>query len=217
MSDRPVADPAGPRAPAARVPGPDLRYVVAGVTAVAEERLTALARAAAGVTVAVGAPAVAVGLALTPAPVRGWAGRLVGRLDERGRAAAGAVAEQGTRLATDLAARAVREPAVMRIVDDVVGRVQWQVVDAVLPVVLDRLAAEPDQVRRIVQDQSVGIAQELADTARARAVSGDEAVDRLFARLLRRRPPRPRAAGYPVPAPVAAPAPALAPAPAGER
>jgi hypothetical protein len=154
-------------------------------------------------------------LALTPAPVRGWARLLVGRLDERGRAAAGAVAEQGTRLATDLAARAVREPAVMRIVDDVVGRVQWQVVDAVLPVVLDRLAAEPDQVRRIVQDQSVGIAQELADTAGARAVSGDEAVDRLFARLLRRQPPRPRAAGLPVPAPVAAPVAALAPA--GER
>ena len=56
--------------------------------------------------------------------------------------------------------------------------------------VLDRLAADPDQVRAIVRGQSRGMVDEATHVARSRAVSGDEIVDRLAARILRRQPSR---------------------------
>lgn len=185
---------------------PDPRFVAVGATARLEEGVAIVARTALGVTAAVAGPVVAGAVAVTPSPVRGFARRLAGRLDAHGRAVASVAAAQGTRLTTDVVARVIETPAFMRVVDDVVGHVQWRVVDTVLPVVLDRLAEEPEQVRRIVQDQSLNLAQELAQTGRARAVNGDEIVDRLFARLLRRQPPRPRTAGLPLPARPAPPA-----------
>src|SRR5215471_5594841 len=177
--------------PAEDEPGPDLRHVALGVTVVVGEGLVAAARSVADATRAVGAPVVAA----TPEPVRARARRLAADLDARGR---DAVATAG-RLSTDVATQVARQPAVLRMVDEVVDQVIGPVIDNVLPGVLDRLADEPDQVRRIVQGQSRGMADELAQVGRGRAVQADEAVVRLFPRLLPRQPPRPRTVAGPAP------------------
>ena len=75
-------------------------------------------------------------------------------------------------------------PLVLRIVEEL----QWRVVDDVLPVVLERLADDPDSVRSIVQGQSLSMIDDVTTTARSRVVAADDAVDRLMARLLRRSP-----------------------------
>ena len=168
--------------------GTDLRYVVLGAIGVIQERLAHLARGATGATHAVFRPVVTTALPVIPASVREVGVSTVRQLDEHGRSVATATAEEASRIAEAFADRLGQEPIVLHIIDRVVDHVQWRVVDAVLPVVLERLAAEPEQVRNIVQGQSRGMVEELTQTARARAVAGDEAVDRFFARLLRRRP-----------------------------
>lgn len=62
--------------------------------------------------------------------------------------------------------------------------------DEVLPVALDRLNDDPSAVRDLVLGQSGGLATEAANTVRSRAVAGDELVDRITRRVLR-RPARP--------------------------
>jgi hypothetical protein len=179
-------DGAGSTSPAERH-GPDLRYAALGAVGVVQERLARLARGATGATYAVVHPIVTTAVPLIPAPVRRVGVGAVRRLDEHGRAVATATTNEASRAAEAFADRLGEEPAVMRMVDRVVDQVQWRVVDVILPVVLERLAAEPEQVRTIVLGQSRGMAEELTQAARARAVAGDQAVDRFFDRLLRRR------------------------------
>jgi hypothetical protein len=174
--------------------GPDLRYMALGVLCVTEDRIRGVARAAAGVTRAVGAPVVGVALPLVPAPLRRSAASVMRALDEHGRTASAAGTDEVGRLAEALSEIAGRDPNVLRLVEEIVDQIQWRVVDTILPVVLERLAAEPEQVRAIVQGQSRGMVDELTTTVRSRAETGDEAVDRLVARLLHRRPTRPDAA-----------------------
>ena len=81
--------------------------------------------------------------------------RTVRQLDEHGRSVATATAGEPSRIAEAFADRLGQEPVVLHIVDRVVDHVQWRVVDAVLPVVLERLGAEPEQVRHIVQGSRV--------------------------------------------------------------
>ena len=174
--------------------GPDVRYVALGVLSATGDRVRGAARVAAGVTRAVGAPVAGAALPLVPAPLRRSAVRAVRSLDARGRAASAAGAEEVERQAEALAGVVGRDPRVLRLVEEIVGGIQWRVVDSILPVVLERLASEPDQVRAIVQGQSRGMVDELTTTVRSRAETGDDAVDRLIARLLRRRPAPPEAA-----------------------
>lgn len=174
--------------------GPDVRFVALGVLSATGDRVRGAARVAAGVTRAVGSPVAGVALPLVPAPLRRSAVRAVRSLDARGRAASAAGAEEAERQAEALAGAVGRDPRVLRLVEEIVGGIQWRVVDSILPVVLERLAAEPDQVRAIVQGQSRGMVDELTTTVRWRAELGDDAVDRLVGRLLRRRPERPDAA-----------------------
>ena len=89
-----------------------------------------------------------------------------------------------------MADRVATEPLVVRFVGDLVGEVQGGMLDSILPDVLDRLAADPDQVRAIVRGQSRGMVDEATHVARSRSVAGDEIVDRLAARILRRQPSR---------------------------
>lgn len=171
--------------------GPDLRYVALGALCMTEDRIRGVARAAAGVTRAVGASVAGVALPLVPAPLRRCAASVVRALDEHGRTASAAGTDEVERLAEALSEVVGRDPNVLRLVEEIVDRIQWRVVDTILPVVLERLAAEPEQVRAIVQGQSRGMVDELTTTVRSRAETGDEAVDRLVARLLHRRPTRP--------------------------
>ena len=73
-----------------------------------------------------------------------------------------------------------------------------QLLDQVLPAALDQLNEDPTVVRNLVLDQSGGMATEMANTVRARAVAADDIVDRIGRRLLRRPvPPRPQVATGP--------------------
>ena len=70
--------------------------------------------------------------------------------------------------------------------------------DRVLPAALDQLNEDPTVVRNLVLDQSGGMATEMANTVRSRAVAADDLVDRIGRRLLRRPvPPRPQVASGP--------------------
>lgn len=174
----------------------DLRYVTLGAVALTERRLTRAARATVGATRAIGGTVVGLGLPLVPAAVRRTVEDLGRELDQRGRSVvAGGTRELG-RLSEEVADGLGRNPNVLRLVEQVVERIQWQVVDTVLPAVLERLAAEPEQVRAIVQGQSRGMVDELTTNVRTRAVTADEAVDRIVARLLRRPPLRGAAPGF---------------------
>jgi hypothetical protein len=64
-----------------------------------------------------------------------------------------------------------------RLVDPVIGQA--------LPVALDALNDETEAISRIVRAQSGGLADEMANSFRARGVSADDAVDRIVGRLKR--------------------------------
>lgn len=159
----------------------DLRYVAVGALVATGSRLSGLAGTAAGAARAVAEPVTTRAFALLPAQVRASVIDAVAELERQGAAAATSGTEATARFADAVADRLAREPLVLRFVGDMV--------DTVLPAVLERLADEPDQVRSIIYGQSRGVVEELADSARGRAAAGDELVDRLVDRLLRRRSP----------------------------
>ena len=74
-----------------------------------------------------------------------------------------------------------------RLVHDVASRQVAPLIDEALPIVLDRLDEQPEQVRKIVQGQSRGMMAEARDSARTAARRGDDVVDSVVDRLLRRR------------------------------
>lgn len=164
----------------------DTLLVALGALWATQEQIRRRAQGAAGAALSVVGPAATIAVAVTPAPVRRALADAAHELEAQGRTAASISAAEAARLAEAFADRLGREPAVLNLVDRVVDHVQWRVVDTVLPVVLERLAAEPDQVRAIVQGQSRGIVDEVTQAARSRAVAGDEAVAGFLARLLRR-------------------------------
>ena len=181
-----VADAAGGSAAARddREPGsPDPRYVVLGAAAVVEEQL----RGTVARVSALARPPTALALRMIPPGVRRAAASRLQELDVRGRVEAESGAEETSRMVTGIADELVRSPAVLHTIREVVDQILWPVIDEVIPVVLERLAKEPEQIRVIVQSQSHGMLEEITETARNRAAGADEAADRLVARLLRRR------------------------------
>jgi pantoate kinase len=60
-------------------------------------------------------------------------------------------------------------------------------VDRAMAGVIERVADSPE-VRRAIAQQSVGLADEVAEQVRTRAAAGDDVAERLARRLLRRRP-----------------------------
>lgn len=164
---------------------PDLRYVAAGALVAGGRRFARLAGTAAGATQAVARPVAAGAFSLVPAPLRHAVLDTAADLEQHGRWAARSGADAAAQLAAAVGDRLARDPLMVRFVGDLVEQMQERAIDTFLPAVLDRLS-ESDQVREIIAGQSRGMAEELTGTARARAVAGDEAVDRLMARLLRR-------------------------------
>ena len=67
------------------------------------------------------------------------------------------------------------------------------VVAVAVPAALDRLSDDPDQIRALVWDQSGGLADEMANSFRARLVSADDAINRVTDRLTGRNRRRRRA------------------------
>jgi uncharacterized RDD family membrane protein YckC len=69
----------------------------------------------------------------------------------------------------------------------VVDRILQPVLSSATPLALQQLTDDPHAVRNLVWDQSGGIADELANSLRARTVSADDAIDRWTGRLTLRR------------------------------
>jgi hypothetical protein len=132
--------------------------------------------------------------------------RVVADLDRRGRAEAVAALAETSVFLEALADRIAENPALLRLVNDIVGHVLEPAIDTALPVVLDKLVQDPEPVRQLVGAQSLGMADELADRARVSAAHGDDAFERLATRLRLRRKVKATAEGAPAAAePQAAP------------
>jgi hypothetical protein len=75
-----------------------------------------------------------------------------------------------------------------RVVDVQLERIIQPLVTRVLDDVLALLEAEPERVRSLIRGQRESMVDELIVRLRDSAAAGDDAVDRLVARVLRRRP-----------------------------
>jgi hypothetical protein len=68
-----------------------------------------------------------------------------------------------------------------------VGQLLNPVMDQALPMTLQQLSDDPATIRALIWDQSGGLADELANSFRARTLSADDAIDAVTSRLWRRR------------------------------
>jgi hypothetical protein len=68
-----------------------------------------------------------------------------------------------------------------------VGQLLNPVVDEALPITLQQLSDDPAAIRALIWDQSGGLADEMANSFRARTLSADDAIDAVTSRLWRRR------------------------------
>lgn len=90
--------------------------------------------------------------------------------------------------------RLARNPEqIMNLIEAIID----PVVAVAVPAALDRLTDDPDQIRSLVWDQSGGLADEMANSFRARLVSADDAINRLTDRLTGRNRRRRRAEAAP--------------------
>jgi hypothetical protein len=105
-------------------------------------------------------------------------GATVVALAERGRDATAAAVVGARALAEGVARDFTSQPEFVGLVNDLVELVLPDAIDRALPVVMEKLAAEPETVRRIVFAQSTGVADELVATVRSGAKAGDAVVDR---------------------------------------
>ena len=169
-------------------PTADLGYLALGALVVLEERAMSAAKIGLRAANDLGRPVGSLAARLLPPVVRQPVDDLARRLDARGRELVATASEEAERVGEALVDAVAQHPLMLRAVTQIVDRVIWDVVDEVLPVVLERIATNPEQVREIVQGQSRGMAEELARTARTRAAQGDETVDRWLGRLFRRAP-----------------------------
>ena len=80
-----------------------------------------------------------------------------------------------------------------RVADDptallaLIERILGPVVEDAVPAAIDRLTLEPDDIRALIWDQSGGLADEMANSFRARLVSADDGINGVTDRLLGRR------------------------------
>lgn len=173
-----------------RSPGPPMVVALAfGVASVAEEGLRAaggLAGRAAGRAASVGVPLWRV----VPTPLRAALEARVEDLKARGRDQEAATRQALLGLVGQGFATVMSDSRLLGLIDDLVRREIEPGIDAALPIVLDRLEADPEPVRAMVRDQSVGVAAELADDVRTRSAAADDKLEQIARRLfLRRRRP----------------------------
>ncbi len=158
---------------------PEMRYVGLGALCVAEDTVGRLVRRVGGVARGAMRPVETVASPLIPESVRRRLEAAARELDAYGRSIASTGSEGAIEVVEMYAGGVAQDPAFLRIID--------QIVLEVLPLVLDRLIAQPDQVRALVWGQSRGAAEDVANVARTRAASGDQAVEAFLGRILHRR------------------------------
>lgn len=125
----------------------------------------------------------------TANPVTDWSAWAIRSVAQVGRIERSRVRNTARNLVGSVTSAIAADPDIGRMVRELAGSQLDPILDQALPRVLDRLAEDPVAVRRIVQDQSVGIMSEAADSARDTTRHADQAVDNLVAKLLHRRTP----------------------------
>jgi hypothetical protein len=158
---------------------PELRYVGLGALCAAEDAAGRFVRRIGGVARGAMRPVETVASPLIPESVRRRLEAAVRELDAYGRSVASTSSEGAIEVVEMYAGGVAQDPAFLRIVD--------QMLMEILPVVFDRLSAQPDQVRALIWGQSRGVADDVANAARSRAASGDQAVEAFLGRILHRR------------------------------
>lgn len=129
--------------------------------------------------------------------VVGRTGALLIDLAERGAAEQEEVRRRAASARTGLV-RALAVNSVMnRVVDAQLERTVRPLVSSVLDDVLKLLDDEPERIGALISSQRDSITDDLVNRVRSGAVAGDATVDRMMARLLRRRTMQPQ----PVPQP----------------
>lgn len=158
--------------------------VLVGALARAQDSMSRVRGAAAAVRTCAGAARMVTGhlLRVPPGPVlTRRVGRVLSDLAARGRverrraaALAGWVRQDGS--------------AVHRFTQETTATVTRPLAATATPIVLDLLSEHPEQIRVLVREQSLGMGSELTGVLRVQAARGDDGVERLARRLLRRRP-----------------------------
>jgi hypothetical protein len=164
-----------------------LPYALAGAVFAAADRVSRTTRAIERWTAQVTQPASRLGRRVIPSSVRSEADATLKRLDHAGREALDRRTHELRDLLGTAADTVADDPILVEVVERIVGHVQWQIVDELLPAILDRLTEEPAQVQALVRGQSQSVIDELAAQTRTRAAHGDQVVDRIVARTLGRR------------------------------
>ena len=141
-------------------PAADLGYLALGALVVLEERAMSAAKLGLRAANEVGRPLGSLATRLLPPVVRQPVDDLARRLEARGRALVATASGEAERVGEELVDAVAQHPLMLRAVTQIVDRVIWDVVDEVLPVVLERIATNPEQVREIVQGQSRGMVEE---------------------------------------------------------
>ena len=158
---------------------PEIRYVGLGALCVAEDAVGRLVRRVGGVARGAMRPVETVASPLVPESMRRRFEAAVRELDAYGRSVASTGSEGAIEVVEMYAGGVVQDPTFLRIID--------QIVLEILPLVLDRLIDKPDQIRALVWGESRGVAEDVANAARSRAASGDQAVEAFLGRILHRR------------------------------
>jgi hypothetical protein len=182
-----LGSPVAPGEPKEQRRTPDLRFVALGAACAAEDRIIGVVRAATNVLRALAGPAISVARPLLSAFPGLRLASAIRALDTYGHTVAAASSAEAAKMVEALTDDIARDPRVLHLVEAIVEQSKSQLVDAILPVALDRLNAEPDQVRALVMGQSRGAAEEAANAARTKAESGDQAVEAFLSRILHRR------------------------------
>jgi hypothetical protein len=159
--------------------GPEMRYVGLGALCAAEDAVGRLVRRVGGVARGAMRPVETAAVPLIPDSMRRRFEMAVRELDAYGRSVASSGSEGAVEVVETYAGEVAQDPAFLRIID--------QVLVEVLPLVFARLNAQPEQVRSLVWGQSRGAAEDVANAARTRAASGDQAVEAFLGRILHRR------------------------------
>lgn len=107
--------------------------------------------------------------------------------EHAGRLAVAAGLEQLRTAVSRVAVTVAEDPIVVDVVLRVVEKVESDLIAELLPEVLDRLSADPEQIQSLIRGQSRGMVEGVTREARRRAASGDDVVDRLVGRVLHRR------------------------------
>lgn len=111
----------------------------------------------------------------------------VDTVSRRGSADFAASVAQAKKAWSSALSRIGDDPDVSTLVRRIADRAVGPVIDTALPLVLDRLATDPQHIRHILGVQSFGMTEEVTETIRERTATADDQVERFAHRLMRRR------------------------------